>query len=132
MAFGMWLVELISAVFNSWCKSGIGKSLSVFQMAWRPCLLLQRGKELAFTEGARVYYCGGLLSACFESQCSPPQLLAHCFPCPRDETISTGEYCLLTCCLFTSQSPPTIVHWPDSFGPKWLSLESQLPAVVVL
>lgn len=30
-----------------------------------------------------------------------------------------------------SQSPPTVVRWPDPVGPKWLPLESQLPAVVV-
>lgn len=33
--------------------------------------------------------------------------------------------------LFTSQSPPTNVRWPDPIGPKWLPLETQLPAVFV-
>lgn len=85
-------------------------------MAWRPFLLWWRGKDREMycrCENKGPLFCGSLLLAWTE-----PHRYLHsrslAAPLGRDGNISTGEYCWLICCLFTSQSPPTIVLiWPN-------------------
>lgn len=132
--YGWWSLfqQCLIHIPNVWDRT---VAQNVFKIAWCPFLLRRRGKDLEMycrCEDKGPILCGGLLLAWPESHCYLPKSRTHRIPhLGWDEIVSTGEYCWLTCCLFTSQSPPTKVRWPDPIGPKWLPLESQLPAVFV-
>lgn len=104
---GIWLVEMVSAMLNSWFEF-LGQCF--------PFVLRWRGKNSGTHRPVRVCVC--LLVAWTASHCNGH---THSpFPSfrPGRKVISSGGFCWLSCCLFTFQSPPRRVSWADPTGLK--------------
>lgn len=121
-------VEFISESF--WDRTVAQKAF--LKMAPCPFLERRRGKDLEKT--GSFFLCGGSLLAWPKSHRYPPQsstravslLSAGMKPYPQANTADSLA-------VYFAYLPVTTtrVCWHDAIRPKWLPLESQLPAVIV-
>lgn len=102
---GIWLVEMVSALLNSWFEF-LGQCF--------PFVAREEFRDASPGPCLRMF-AGGLNCVTLQrSHTHSP------FPSlrPGRKVISSGGFCWLSCCLFTFQSPPRRVSWADPTGLK--------------